>query len=79
MLAPVEFGPGEWKGCLGMTEIFRFVEDGAEHRLLLQDDGFTMLLLINGLVSEVLTAQQTRQRFPRYADAIDEVIANRAL
>jgi hypothetical protein len=70
---------GEWEDDLGTTEIFRFVEDGAEHQLLLQDDGFTILLLIKGLVSEVLTADQARQRFPRYAEAIEEVIANRAL
>ena len=64
---------------MGTTEIFQFVEDGAERRLLLQDDGFTMLFLVNGAASEVMTAEQAKQRFPHYADAIDEVIANRAL
>ena len=53
--------------------------DAAERRLLLQDDGFTILLMVNGLVSEVPTPERAKQRFPRYVDAIEEVIANRML
>lgn len=61
------------------TEIFRLVGDAVEQRLLLEDDGVTLVLLVDGAPVETLGVSQARLRFPAYADAIEEVIANRGL
>jgi hypothetical protein len=65
------------------TEIFYARDAAEEQRLILEDDGLTITFWRSStysrtVVSETLTVEQARQRFPTYASAIDEALANRA-
>ena len=65
------------------TEIFHAPGNAEEQRLILEDDGLTVTFWRSSIysltvVSETLTVEQARQRFPGYAPAIDEALANRA-